>query len=196
MLTLKKIAVTGGLATGKSTVCELLRKQGAYVVNADAIVHELLKPESVVYQQVIQLLGPDIFTGNQIDRAKISNIVFSNPTKLKALESILHPAVRQEIKRQFEAVKTMPSYYWFVAEVPLLYEAHMEDDFDLVVAVVSDKEIARKRALSTDEFDRRSRLQLSQTAKEKRADYVIANNGNLQQLQHDVAYFIRSLNET
>ena len=193
MLVLRKIAVTGIISSGKSTVCRLLQEYGAYVVDADAVVHRLLSPKTSCGEQVIKLLGPEILTGNQISRKKISNIVFSNPSKLQALEAILHPVVRQEINRLFETVSKNESYRFFVAEVPLLDEAHMRDDFDMVVAVVTDPAIARKRASSTEEFDRRSRFQLSQSTKEAQADYVITNQGDLAALKAEVALLIPKL---
>ena len=193
MLGLKKIALTGGLAVGKSTVCRLLQDHGAYVVDADAIVHQLLTLTSPVGQEIVKLLGPDIVVNHQINRKKISNIVFSNPVKLKALESILHPAVRAEINQLFETVKDNAAYRFFVAEVPLLYEAQMEDDFDIVIAVVSDPKIARLRAPDKEEFDRRSRFQLPQAVKRAEADYVIVNQGDLTVLKTEVDRLIPQL---
>ncbi len=190
---MRKIAVTGGLATGKSTVCEFLKEFGAYVVSADEIVRQLLQAENPTGQLVIKLLGPEIITKNQIDRKKISNIVFSNPALLKALETILHPAVRREIRRLFDSVKNSVAYKFFVAEVPLLHEAHMENDFDAVITVIADEKIAKKRTADEEEFERRSRFQLPQAAKEIKATYVIKNEGNLSALKAQVAALIPHL---
>ncbi len=195
MLSLRKVAVTGGLAVGKSTVCRLLKELGAYVVDSDEIVRQLLVKESPIGRQVIQLLGPEIITNNQIDRKKISNIVFSNPTQLKQLEMVLHPAVRQEIQRQFEEVKNNDSYKLFVAEVPLLYEAEMEKDFDGVIVVSADETVARKRAASLEEYDRRTRFQLPQAAKKAKANFVINNQGDLENLKAQINALIPQLLE-
>lgn len=187
--------MTGGIAVGKSTVCQLLKERGAYVADSDQIVRQLLVKESPIGSQVIQLLGPGIITNNQIDRKKISNIVFSNPTALKQLEMMLHPTVRQEIQRQFEEVKNNSSYQLFVAEVPLLYEAKMETDFDAVIFVNADESIARKRAASPDEFDRRSRFQLSPASKKSKATFVINNQGDLDNLKEQLNALIPQLLE-
>ena len=195
MLSLRKLAVTGGLAVGKSTVCRLLKDHGAYVVDSDEIVRQLLLKESPTGKQVIKLLGPEIITNNQIDRKKISNIVFSNPSQLKKLEMILHPAVRQEIQRQFNTVKTNTSYRFFVAEVPLLYEAGMESDFDAVIVVSADEKIARQRAASPEEFDRRGRFQLPAAAKKAKANFVINNQGDLKDLKAQIEALIPQLLE-
>lgn len=190
---MRKIAVTGGLAAGKSTVCRFLKESGAYIADADEIVRRLLDRESPTGQQVIKLLGPEVITKNQIDRKKISNTVFSNPTLLKALELILHPAVLFEINRLFETMKNNKAYRFFVAEVPLLYEAHMENEFDAVIAVVTDDETARTRSTNVEEFDKRSRFQLPQAAKQAQATYVIKNEGDLNALKAQVTALIPQL---
>lgn len=190
---MRKIAVTGGLATGKSTLCGLLKDFGAYVISADEIVRQLLTTENPVSLQVIKLLGPVIITNNKIDRKKISNIVFSNPLQLKSLESILHPAVRHEINQCFETVKNNKNYRFFVAEVPLLYEARMEDDFDTVIAVETSEKTAKERLANGDEFERRSRFQLPPAAKSAKATYTIKNDGDLLTLKAQVAALIPQL---
>jgi dephospho-CoA kinase len=190
VLSLRKIAVTGGLASGKSTVCQIFKECGAYVVDADKIVRRLLSQEGPAAEQVVKLLGTKILTNNQIDRKKISNNVFANPSQLKALESILHPLVRQEINRLFTEVKNNPAYRFFVAEVPLLYEAGMEPEFDAVVAVIADEATARTRSTDLEEFDRRSRFQLTSEVKEKKATYVIKNQGTLTALKAQVTALV------
>lgn len=185
--------MTGGLAVGKTTVCRLFEEFGAYVVYADEIVRRCLTLGTPMGQQVIDLLGSDIIINNQIDRKKVSDIVFSNPSKLQALEIILHPVVRREMMSLFEKIKNNAAYSFFVAEIPLLYEAKMEEDFDTTVAVVCDEHIARERSLNKKEFERRSRFQLSQSAKQSRADYVIVNEGDLAALKKEVSKLIPKL---
>ncbi len=188
---MRKIAITGNLAAGKSTVGRILQEYGAYIVDADEIVHSLLSPTTATGEKVIELLGSEIVVGNQIDRKKISEIVFSDFKKLKSLENILHPAVKQEIDRRFNHVKNNPSYKIFVAEVPLLYEAGMEKDFDLVIAVIADKEIARKRF--DDRFEERHARQHLPARKAAQADFVITNNGDLNMLRSSIDAIIDRL---
>ena len=102
-------------------------------------------------------------------------------------------AVRREIQHLFDSVKNSPTYKLFVAEVPLLYEAHMEHDFDAVITVIADEKIARKRADSEEEFERRSRFQLPQEAKKTKATYVIKNDGDLSTLKAQVTSLIPQL---
>ena len=181
MLILKKIAVTGGLACGKTTVCQLFKERGAFVVNADDIVHSLLSFKTKAGQQVVALLGSDIVVNHQIDRNRISKIVFSDSKKLKQLEAILHPLVRKEIHQQFQQVQKQGNYPFLVAEIPLLYEIHMEQDFDAVIAVTADPHVAQQRFMQSthrplEEFHKRSAQQLPSAQKEVKADFVIHNN--------------------
>lgn len=184
MLALKKIAVTGGLASGKSTVCALLKKRGAYVVSADEIVHQLLSPHTPLGQQVIKELGSDIVSGDQLDRKKIAQIVFSDPRKLEALEKILHPHVLNEIEKAYQNIKDQSGYRCFVAEIPLLYEISAEKHFDFVIAVASDPALCRARMKDHAEYDRRMQRQYSN--KEDLADVTIFNNGSIQELENQV----------
>jgi dephospho-CoA kinase len=190
VLSLRKIAITGNLASGKSTVGRILQEYGAYVVDADEIVHSLLSLNTPTGKKAIELLGPQIVVGNQIDRKKISEIVFSDFEKLTNLEKILHPTVKQEIDRRFNNVKNNPSYKMFVAEVPLLYEAGMEKDFDVVIAVISDEAVARKR-FTAEQFDERWARQRKDKA--AKADFVITNNGDLKMLKSSIEAIIDRL---
>ena len=191
MLTLRKVAVTGGFASGKTTVCQILKKYGAYVVDSDAIVHRLLSPDTAIGKQVVSLLGTEIITGNQINRKKIAKLVFSNPHKLKALEVILHPAVQKEIAISFDKIQDLPQYSFFVAEVPLLFEVKMEDDFDLVIAIRTDAKIAKSRSKQEQEFDKRMARQLAD--KTENADFIIDNDGDIQILENQIKTIIPEL---
>lgn len=194
MLILRKIAITGNLASGKSTVARILQGYGACVVDADEIVHGLLSLNTPTGKKALKLLGPEIVVENQIDRKKIAEIVFSDFEKLKSLEKILNPAVKQEIDSQFNRAKNNPSYKMFVAEVPLLYEAGMEKDFDLVIAVIADESVARKRSITAqfhNQFDQRWARQHKDKA--SKADIVITNNGDLNMLNSSIVAILEQL---
>ena len=191
MLKVKKIAVTGGLAAGKTTVCHIFSELGAYVVSADEIVHQLLSPNSAIGQQVVSLLGSSIVSGSQFDRKKIAAKVFSQPTLLRALEEIVHPAVFNEIERRYQLVNQERKHPLFVAEIPLLYESEGEGRFDGVISVFADPELCKKRFVQethqdAQEFDKRMTRQIKPQQKIDRAQYTIENNGNLQELKQIV----------
>jgi dephospho-CoA kinase len=199
MLKLKKIAVTGGLASGKSSVCRFLEEYGAYVVNADEIVHRLLSLNTSVGQQVIGLLSSDVITNGQIDRKKIANIVFSQPDKLKALERILHPAVLDEIEKEYKEISNNKRYLLFVAEIPLLYESETKGHFDAVIAVLSDPKLCEERftqktGYSKEEYERRMMFQIPQEEKAAYADFTLVNNGTLVALKEQLFLILKELN--
>lgn len=190
---LKKVAVTGGLSCGKSSVCRFFNELGAHVVSADAIVHQLLlSPKSSLGQQVIALLGTDVVVNDQIDRGRIAKKVFNHPALLKSLEKLLHPAVKSEIDKQYKQVNTRGNVALFVAEIPLLFEVSAETGFDVVIVVQAPDEICRQRfkaatGYGDQEYDRRMAQQLDPAIKAQRADYLIQNTGNLDEMRQKVA---------
>lgn len=188
MLKLRKVAVTGGLSCGKSSVCRFFKKFGSYTVSADEIVHQLLSPVTTIGQNIIKLFGNDIIINNQIDRSKIAQKVFNQPALLNSLERILHPAVQQEIVKHYEQAIKLGQAKLFVAEIPLLFEAGTENFYDVVITVIAKPDISEKRfqkatGYDTAEFEKRSSRQMSLEEKAERADYIIENNGSLEELE-------------
>lgn len=186
MLKLKKVAITGGLAAGKSTVCRFFKELGAYVISSDEIVRRLLSPDTQLGRQVIQLLGTEIVQGDSLNRDRIAEKVFSEPKLLQALEELLHPAVFDVIEQTFEKIAKEGSYPLFIAEVPLLYESERQGHFDLVIAVSAPETTAKQRFGKGEAFDQRMMRQLSPAHKAAKADYVIENSGDLDTLKNQV----------
>lgn len=197
MLRLRKIAVTGAISSGKSTVCQYLKELGAYVVSADQIVHQLLSPHSLSGQKVIELLGQDVIQQNKIDRQKIAELVFDHPDLLMQLESILHPAVATELEKEFHQAEAAHQYSSFVAEVPLLYESGMEDFFDRVIVVTSPHEESLRRWVAAgktpEQYEKRMQRQLSAEKKASFTSYHLTNQGDLKQLQTETAKLYQQL---
>lgn len=195
---MKKVAITGGLSSGKSTVCNLLKEEGAYCVSADEIVHQLLTPHTPVGQQIVQLLGQGIVQNEKFDKEKIASLVFQDKEALKALESILHPAVLSEVDAAYEKAKQTQKYKLFVAEIPLLYEIEKQDQFDAVVAITAPLHLAASRFQkrtnqSTEEFEKRMTHQLPLEEKSARADYTLSNHGDLSKLKDQVQTLYQTL---
>jgi len=196
MLELVKIAVTGGIASGKTTVCRFFQELGSYVVSADAIVHDLLENDTDLKQRIVRQLGPEILQDEKIDRKKIAEKVFKNPKQLDSLEKILHPAVLKRIQELYRDASAKGNYRFFVVEVPLLYEIQRESFYDVTIAVLADEKIARERfektGYSKEEYDERMHRQLPSLEKSNRADYTLHNNESLADLKQQVI----SLNKT
>lgn len=185
---MRSVAVTGGLSAGKTSVCTILEQLGAKVESADRIVHELLIPSSPLGQRICELLGEEVLAEHGFSRDAIARRVFNNRPLLEQLEAILHPEVRKEIARR--AKGDAPLY---VVEVPLLFEAGFDEDFDATVAVVADEESCRRRF--GDGYDERMAHQLSMEEKAARADYVIENRGDLEQLRQAVESLFQTLTQ-
>ena len=195
---MKKVAVTGGIASGKSTVCRFLTEVGAYVVSADEIVHHLLSSDLSVCQKVVSLLGPSVLVQGQLDRKAIAKKVFSHKETRKSLESILHPLVFYELALRYNTVKDDPRYSLFVVEIPLLYETNNEGLFDCVVAVVADQKTCQERFVhahkqTAEDFFYRSCAQIAPEEKAKKAHFVLYNNGSIEELQLAVIKLAKTL---
>lgn len=199
MLKLKKIAITGGVASGKSTVCRFFQELGAYVVNADAIVHELLKPETDLGQQIIRQFGPEIIINGQISRRRIAEKAFKDPKQLEKLEELLHPAVRLRVAELYNAACNKGTYTSFVVEVPLLFEVGSEVNYDVVVAVLSNEAQAKLRfeqaGFQKTEYDLRMKRQLKPETKAAKAHFTITNNGSLEELRDEVVKLNRIIHK-
>lgn len=190
MLKLKKIAITGGVASGKTSVCQFFKELGAYIVNADAIVHELLVPNTDLGQQIIRQFGPEIIKNGQISRRILAEKAFKDPKQLEKLEKLIHPAVLRKIEELFANARNKGSYTSFVVEIPLLFEIGAEDFYDVIVTVFSDETLARKRfeqsGFQQPEYDLRMKRQLTPQHKANKSHYTIHNNGSLDDLRSEV----------
>lgn len=174
MLKIKKIAITGGLSAGKTTVCKIFKELGAYIVSADEIVHQLLLPGTSTSQHVVSLFGSDILSGTTIDRKKLAAKVFSQTALLTALEKIVHPAVFNEIERRYQEISRDQRHSLFIAEIPLLYEADAQGLFDGVISVLATPELCRQRFTQqthspADAFDQRMLRQMPPRRKSRQS---------------------------
>ena len=191
MLKLKKVAITGGLSCGKSSVCRVFKELGAYVVKADEIVHQLLSPDQRLGQQVIALLGNSIVIDGKIERNAIAKIVFENKKLLHSLEKLIHPIVLSEIEKQYQQVSNQGKAPLFIAEIPLLFEVGSEKNFDTTIAVWTNPELCKERfkkatGYGEDEYLKRMANQMPVEEKAAHADYVIENSGSIEQMHEAV----------
>lgn len=193
-----KIAVTGGIATGKSTVCSFFQELGAYCVSTDQIVHELLSNNKEYVKNVISLLGNEIVVDGTINRKKMAEIVFQSREKLLQLEQLTHPLVRNEINRNYEKAKNEGKYPLFIVEIPLLFETEDPNFYDAIIAVVSDDSLAIKRfsektGYTQTEYEKRMARQISPKEKIERAHFVIENNRTIDALRNSIKQLFNTL---
>jgi len=188
MLRLLSVAVTGSIASGKSTVCRFFERWGARVVDADRLLHQVFSAETPVGKKICSLFGESVLRGSVIDRAKVAEIAFSSSELLEKLEAICHPYVNQAIKEEY-TVASNGNYAFFAAEVPLLFESRYSllDWFDATLVVAIDSDIARKRSREKgwdeEQYSRREKRLLPQERKTEKATYVVTNNGSLKELE-------------
>lgn len=191
-----RVGLTGGLASGKSTVATMLRDLGAVVFDADAIVRELYAPGGTGAAAARELFGETVVgPDGTIDRARIAQRVFTDPAARHALEARIHPLVRAERARRFEAAERAGATV-AVAEASQLFESGTEADYDRVLLVVAPDEIRVRRweARGADGEDARRRMaaQIAPEEARRRARDVIVNDGTLDALRERVAGVFRS----
>jgi len=181
------IGVTGGLATGKTTVADMFAAKGAVKIDADEITHRLLEENSETSREVIDLFGEDILdrTG-RIDRRKLAGKVFFSKQRLEALCRVLHPVIIRRIKEQ---VERFPESI-IVIDAPLLIESRLHEYVDVVVVVTAAErtqiERAKDRGISQEEAENIINNQMPLSEKVKSADYIIDSNTNLDTIKEGV----------
>ena len=185
------IGVTGSVGTGKSTVCQMFEKLGAFRLDADTLAHEALEKGRPPHRRVLRHFGERILRrSGKIDRARLAQEVFSHPRQLDFLCRVVHPYVIQRMRQGLRAVRKKDPDATVVAEVPLLFEAGLESMFDLSVTVVCDAKTQRVRSrhkgLSALQVRLRKRAQWSLAKKRKRSDRVINNQGSLRETARQV----------
>lgn len=180
------VAVTGGIASGKSVVAGRLREHGAILVDADQVARDVVAPGAPAIARIAEEFGADILTAEGgLDRARLGEIVFADPEKRAVLNAITHPAVLEESVRRFRAAQETDPDAIVVYDVPLLVETGRHGDFDVVVAVEAGVEtrirrMTELRGMTADEATRRIASQASDDERRAIADLVVDTNGTLE----------------
>jgi dephospho-CoA kinase len=186
------VGLTGGIGAGKSEALAAFERLGAATLSTDRVAHDLLDDEEV-RPALIDRWGEEIAPDGSIDREMVGEIVFNDREQLAWLESVTHPRVGAHVLEWQRSLD--PAVEIAVVEVPLLFEAAMEDAFDATVAVVAADELrdARLRERGQGGHERREARQLDQEEKARRADHVIRNDASLQELESEVKRVIELL---
>jgi len=175
-----KVALTGGIGSGKSTVADFLDELGAYVIDSDQLARDVVERGTPGYEAVLAAFGDGILTDGEIDRAKLAEIVFK-------LESIIHPLVRDAAEKM---VKSLPADAVVINQIPLLVETDGAKRFDFVITVSADEDIRRRRLIERGmkeyEITKRLAAQVNDAAREAIANSIIRNNGSIDELRQVV----------
>lgn len=190
------IALTGGIASGKSTIARRLAELGAVVVDADQIVRDVQSPGSEVLARIEDAFGADVISADgALDRAALGAKVFGDPEQLARLNAIVHPAVRAESQRRFEAAAAADPDGVVVYDVPLLVEARVDDPWDLIVVAHAPAQERRRRlvelrGMAEQAAQERINAQVSDERRLAIADEVVDTSGSLEQtmLQTDALW--------
>lgn len=183
------LGVTGGIATGKSTVVDVFRKAGVPIVDGDLIAREIVEPGQPALKALVAAFGEEILTEDRLNRKKLGEIVFNDPAKRQLLDRLLDGYLRGTITDQIkEAAKTAPLV---VADIPLLYEADYQQYMDQVVVVYIPKELQLTRLMQRDHLTKEAALQrmksqLSIEEKRQKADFLFDNQGTREETRQQV----------
>ncbi len=187
--------VTGSIASGKSTAINLLKKRGFSVIDADVIAHEQLE---ICKCEIVKFFGEQILDeAGKIDRQKLGTIVFNDPKKLKILEQILHPKIKEEILSRTTKLECLGQVYF--VDIPLFFEK--EDryaEFKNVAVIYAPQELLLSRlmnrnGLSLEDAKARVELQMDIEQKRKKASFIIDNSGDKENLEQELEKFLRQI---
>ncbi len=189
------IGLTGGIASGKSTISSILKAVGWPVIDADLIARQIVMPDSKGLEQIVNRFGPQMLNSDgTLDRKKLGKTVFDDPKKLSDLDKIEHPLIQEAIDSQLDEFKKqhLPVV---VLDVPLLFETGMDEECDLTVLAVVDQATQLKRLMKRDQISKMDAVkkissQMSLKEKMQRADVIIDNNGTLEQTRSQVAELV------
>jgi dephospho-CoA kinase len=197
----KLVGLTGGIASGKSTVAKILESLGAAIVNADALSREVVEPGREAWQEIVVAFGAEVLQPDQgLDRQKLRTIIFNNPAARRKIESIIHPRVRALAEQRIRE-HTATGFDVVVYEVPLLFEGNLHEWLRPVILVACDVDTQLQRLQQRDGLDRAQAqkhidAQMSLAEKRRLADYVIENNGSLDELKRQVEAVLEKIKAT
>ena len=180
------IGVTGGLATGKTTVACLFSEKGAIKIDADAIGHQILKEDNNIKKRIVNLFGEKILTDANIDRVKLRQEVFLDAERLRKLNDIMHPAIIERVREKINCFEEGT----LLIDAPLLIETGLQEDVDVLIVVTASYETQVKRVhergLTEEEARKIINSQMPISEKLQFADYVIDNDGDLNKTKEGV----------
>ena len=190
------IGLTGSIASGKSTIADMIRNMGLPIVDADLVARQVVEVGSPTLAEIVEEFGQDILLSTgEMDRAKVGAIIFNDEQKRLKLNSIIHPAIRVEMIRQRDAYVGEGKHV--VMDIPLLFESKLQHLVDKILVVTVSPKVQLQRLmtrnnLSKEEAEARIASQLPLKEKEEGADAIIYNNGTIEQSKHQLLDIMHS----
>jgi len=191
------VGLTGSVGTGKSTVANFFRELGAYIIDWDELAREVVRPHSRAWKQIVGYFGKDILNEDlTINRQKLADVVFSDKEKVARLNQIVHPEVSKEDERITRQIERSDPNALIIKDIPLLFEMAQPPSVDKIIVVSASEETQlrrlREKGITGEDARRRMSAQLPLEQKIKCADFVIDNDGQLEDTKRQVAqiYFL------
>jgi len=186
------VGLTGGIATGKSTVSDMFEERGAVIVDFDVLSHDVIEPDMPAWKDIVDYFGPSVLNEDRtLDRARLGDIVFADTEKRRKLEGFIYPRLFEEYSRRIQEIGEKTPDALVLADVPLLIEVKLQGMFEKIIVVYATREQQLQRLTGRDGLDRDAMLQrldaqMPIEEKIKHADYVIDNSGSLEKVEREV----------
>jgi len=193
------IGLTGGIGSGKSSVAEMFKDEGAYVIDFDYIARVVVEPDTPAWRDIVDYFGQEILSPDRtLNRSKLAEIVFSDAQSRKALEGFTHPRIFEKRDTLLKDIKTKDSEAIVIVDVPLLFELSLNKNFDTIILVYVSRDVQIERAIKRDallkeEVEKRLKAQINTEKKKLLSDYIINNEGSLKNTRDQVRKVIHEL---
>ena len=197
-----RIGLTGGIASGKSTVCGMLRERGCRIIDADQVAHQLILKGQPCYEPVVRGFGPEVLDAEgEIDRKRLGGLVFENRHLLETLNSIVHPCVIRQILAELDIMEKQDSHSTVVVDASLMIESGFYKHFRRLVVVTCTmaqqmNRLMSRNGLSEEAARQRISVQMPLEQKIRYADYVVDNSGSLDETRTQVDALIKKWSAT
>jgi len=193
------IGLTGGIGSGKSSVAEMFKDEGAYVIDFDYLARVVVEPDAPAWRDIVDYFGPEIlFPDRTLNRSKLAEIVFSDAQSRKVLEGFTHPRIFEKRDTLLKDIKTKYPNAIVIVDVPLLFELSLNKKFDIIILVYVSRDVQIERAiqrgvLTKEEVEKRLQVQIPIEKKKLLSDYIINNEGSLKNTRDQVRKVILEL---
>ena len=193
------IGLTGGIGSGKSSVAAMFKDEGAYVIDFDYLARVVVEPDTPAWRDIVDYFGQEIlFPDRTLNRSKLAEIVFSDALSRKALEGFTHPRIFEKRDILLKDIKAKDSQAIVIVDVPLLFELSLNKNFDTIILVYVSRDIQIERTIKRDdilkeEVEKRLKAQINIEKKKLLSDYIINNEGSMNNTKDQVRKVIYEL---